>query len=334
MLDMIERLRFRQLSALCCALLIVTLPHLALGQEPTVALDRLFIVATPKNPTPGGPVSVEVSSPSVDLSSAEITWLVDGKVVKKGAGERRLNFITRGPGISMRIEARARSGSGTLIALLTIRPAIVDLLFEALTLTPPLFRGRSLYTPQSTVRIVALPEFLDSRGRKLESSRLNYTWKNDGVVLGNFSGVGRQTLIFQGGVLPNPNRITVEVSTTDRTTRGEASIMLRPVQPKVLVFEEHPLYGVRLERSLPPSLLLVGTEVSFRAIPLYFNIENFGSLSYRWFINGKEAEGSKDALTVRREHDERGVSSVFVEVSDPRLPFQRGSYEMSLRLGE
>src|SRR3989344_1441328 len=86
----------------------------------------------------------------------------------------------------------------------------VDLLWQGETYTPPFFEGRSLWSNQSRVTIVAVPQGLGN------ASALNYRWTKNDTVLGSLSGVGKSLLSLKDTILSKPQTIKVEVVSGER----------------------------------------------------------------------------------------------------------------------
>jgi hypothetical protein len=153
--------------------------------------EQISIVQVPTIPQPGQGVSVQISSYSSDLNKARITWTLDGRVLSSQTGATSLQFTAPQSGETSRLVITiTKEGGGTITKTIVINPAEVDLIYEADTYTHPFYKGKRLYTSESNVDFIAIPNFVRN-GRKIPSSELVYTWKINGNVRQDVSGYGR-----------------------------------------------------------------------------------------------------------------------------------------------
>jgi hypothetical protein len=100
-------------------------------------LGNVTIEINPTYPKPGERALASVNTYSLDLDRTEITWLVNGSVVKQGIGEKSIGFNVGKAGTSTKIEVRVSSQSlGELSDTITLTAGEVDLLWESNTYTP------------------------------------------------------------------------------------------------------------------------------------------------------------------------------------------------------
>src|SRR3990167_742525 len=81
----------------------------------------------------------------------------------------------------------------------------VDILWQGDTYTPPFYKGKSLWSNQSRITFVAIPQGLGN------PASLNYKWTKNGTVLGNINGIGKNTLSFTDSILSRPQTIRVDI---------------------------------------------------------------------------------------------------------------------------
>ena len=253
------------------------------AQEANVAVN-----ITPGEPHANEEVRVGLNSSSVNLDAAKITWTLNGKKSAEGVGLKNFTFKTSALGTTSRIQVVITGPAEVRIERsFSVRPAEVDLLWEAVTYTPPLYRGKALPSSKSKIKIVAIPHFVLENGRRVSEDALLFTWEQDRTVLGSLSGVGKQSIILDAPRLFEETRISVLVSTADgtREARGEVLITLR--NPEILFYEKHPTEGVRYENALASEIELAQEEMAIRAEPYFFSEEDISSrrVHFAWSLN-------------------------------------------------
>jgi len=296
------------------------LPFLAHGQ---ILGDDLVVEANPVLPRAYESIDFTLSSFSFDLSRSQISWRVGGELKQEGVGKINFTTTTGALGSSLIIDVVVRQPNGGKVSRqVVLRPAEVDILWQAHTYTPPLYKGKALASPKSLLKITALPHLITSKGVPLSPSNLIYTWEQDGVVLGSLSGFGKDSIVVQGGRLSRTKTaITVSVSSFDETLKAKDSVSIRAYDPFILFYEKHPLEGIKYERSLEDTFSLGEKEVTFRAEPYFFSLDDIvdGELDYQWKVGGKKVNPtSKDKreLTLRREGEGEGVAQVELKIEN------------------
>src|SRR3990167_8628762 len=211
-------------------------PQAQLPNLPT-AESFLNIKTTPKNPAPNQKVTASLDFHITDLKKAEISWYLNGKLIEKRIGKTSFEFEMGKVGSISVVSVVIDAFEGEIFQKeIVIRPASVDLVANAETYTPPFYKGRSLYTQKSNVRITAIPEFINSAGQKVSSNNLVYKWQQGNSVLGEQSGVGRSSITIAGQTITRPLNIKVEVSTLDDSVKAEGTILVQRGETEVLVY--------------------------------------------------------------------------------------------------
>jgi len=165
----------------------------------------------------------------------------------------------------------------------------VDLLWEADVYTPPFYLGHSRASPQSTVRVVALPNFVSAGGKKFKTEELNFAWVKDLKNIGSHSGPGQNILAYIAEA-SGSNRISVTVSTRDGSLTDERNLTINVSPPKLVLYEDDPLTGVAYHQALGQELNLDQPEISIVAEPFFFDwaavLEK--KIDYDWRLNDKK----------------------------------------------
>lgn len=201
-----------------------------------------------------------------------------------------------------------------LIALCFLLPLFthaqsVDLLWQGETYTPPFYKGRSLWSKQSSATFVAIPQGLGN------SAALNYKWSKNGTVLGTLSGVGKNSIVIADSVLSKGITLKVQVVSSGNNVLGEASVNLAPQNPQVIIYENHPLYGFLFNLETYEGYP-ISNEATFASFPLFFDSPSRQSsvLDYAWKTNS-EASHKESSVTYRSPEGGAGTAMVNSSVS-------------------
>lgn len=183
----------------------------------------------------------------------------------------------------------------------------VDLLWQGETYTPPFYNGLPLWSKQSRITFVAI-----SNLPNINRSSLIYRWTRDGTVLGPNSGINKRSITIGDTILSLPTEIRVDIFLEEGTEPlGSASVSLEPITTRLMVYENNPLYGLLLNKSITSEFEITEDEVTFAAIPLYANISmrNVPSMTYTWVTNTGDTRSGPD-ITYRAP--EEGSGSAFI----------------------
>ena len=120
----------------------------------------------------------------------------------------------------------------------------IDLLWEANTTTPPLYKGLALPSPESSVRVVAIASYIDETGRQYSNDELLFRWEQNGLPIEGGATLGNNIVeIEAGNYLTNSQSIRVFVRPITKNEAGSAVIRIPFVETEVLFYEESSIYG-------------------------------------------------------------------------------------------
>lgn len=270
--------------------------------------DPLTLTIDPTYPAPYSTVTITPASTLIDLSSSNITFTVNGKVVQKSSGAEPISIQLGGPGLTTTIVVSASVSGKTYQKSITLHPADVALIEEPISTTHPFYRGAPLLASEGRVRLVALPDFRTVKGATIAPSSLVYTWRNGDQILESASGIGKSVLSATAPARYRDTTITVTVTTQDQSMVGEANIPLSPVDPFVRIYQNDPLLGPLFNQALPDSFTITDSERTFRAVPYFFS--EIPSLA--WQVNGASSQSGQD-ITVRPTGS--GIGSALLEIA-------------------
>ncbi|MBX4181407.1 hypothetical protein KW807_00910 [Candidatus Parcubacteria bacterium] len=205
----------------------------------------------------------------------------------------------------------------------------VDLLWQAQTYTPPFYEGKALWSKQSVIRLVAIPQGLGT------PSNLIYKWIRNDTVLGNISGVGKNTLTYVDSILSRPQTFEVQILSSDDSVLARDSVSLAPRDPSIAVYENNPLYGFLFHREVGGEYDLREKEVSFGAFPYFFSVANRvnNQANYEWRVNNGSAQLGA-SVTYRAPEDNSGSSIVSIKASHVQDIVQEVKKDFLVKFGE
>ena len=249
-----------------------------------------YIEVSPKNPAPGDTVHLTVHSGAINLPESTLTWLVNGKQIASGLGSVTTDIVAPSFGTASSVVVTIESEGTSATAATTIAPARLSLLFEADSYIPPFFEGRALPSAGTRVRLQAIPYFQQSDGALVPTSQITFTWKRNGQTILSASGRGRNTALFPSPELFGVDSISVDASSDDSTFTGSASVTLPSIEPILLLYEDHPLFGVMYHHALSPQSFIAENEMTFMALPLFAPARSPDDprLIYTWRVNGND----------------------------------------------
>lgn len=312
-------------------ILSIFIPNTLLAQA-LIGGTPLYLTINPENPSPEDFVTASIQSYSTDLNVADISWFVNNSLVKRGIGVKAVSFTLGKAGSQTNVSVVVRSSEGFVLEeSKQINPAHVSLVWEADTYTPPFYKGKALNSHQGILRISALPDFINSNGTRTPASQLVYKWKQNGTALADASGYGKQTITLEGGVIIRPFTIDVEVTKPDSPLKGTATIVIASTEPKLLMYENSPAYGVRFSTALGQDFNLNKDEVTLVAIPYFFSVQSPEELKYTWLMNSRELGRSESEISFRNEAGVSGVSKLSVKAENILKFLQFGSQNTSIK---
>jgi len=276
-------------------------------------------VVTPEAPGPNQQVTIEAQGVGSFLGSAELTWTQDGKVMLDGIGERIYTFTTGPLGQKTTVRVSIDSSQGAFAQTFVFNPSLINLVWEADTTIPPLYKGKALYSAGSDYKVVALPSVY-SGGARVSPSALSFQWSRAGDALPDKSGLGRYTLALTGDQLQASEDIGVDVY-YGNTLAGRRGISVPVSAPRIVLYPRDALRGALYDAAIPAAISLIGKEITVQAEPYYFSnkAKNTGALPYSWTLNGADTTGpdsSRGILTLRQTGTGVGAATVGVSVQN------------------
>ncbi len=286
-----------------------------LFHQTQAAGEDFSVEFSPENPGPNTGVSANIISYSFDINRSFITWIINGQTKLKGTGEKSFSFQTGNMGTQTALSVSITTDSGAQLRKnFSFKNADVDILWEALTYTPPWYKGKALPSSESLIKITAIPHFSGS----ISPSKLIYNWSVDFKNKPDISGLGKRSFTLRSVDVFNENKISVTVSNYDESITAEKNISIAIGQPKIISYEENPLEGTRSNQALQKEFQLNSVAINIRAEPFFFSTINLKNLLYEWTMNSQKiaTEEFPNILSLARG-EQSGKSAIGLKIKNP-----------------
>ena len=285
-------------------------------------INDVSINVSPKIPQANQQVTLTIKTFLINVTTADISWSVDGKKVQSGIGLTSFTFTTKDVGESTTIDCSILAVNGYPInKQIVVTPSSVDILWEATdSAVPPFYKGKALPISESTLKFVAIPNIKTNTGAYVNPSDMVYMWQNDFDLDRNGSGYGKDSYTVEMGVSDQGENIGVTAQTRDGGLSADQQIQTGVYDPKILWYAESPLYGPQFERAINDGFSIKSSDISVFAEPLFASPKNILSsdLSYLWQLNGNDAGDQKPAniLTLHRNNSNQGDATIDLTVNN------------------
>jgi len=263
-------------------------------------ITTLILSIDPEFPKADEDVTVTVVSYAIDLNRSILNWYVNDEKVLQGAAEKKLTVKSGSYGTKKTVRVQAISSDGRVSEnSIYIAPTQINILWQADTYTPPFYKGRRLYSNNSDVFLTAIPN------STFAPNELIYTWKRDGDVIPDTGGLGKNTITLKGSIIMRERILSVDAVSLDGSYFAHTFIRLNQIYPKVLMYEDNPLYGVRFEQALGKQSTLAGDEIKINAYPLFYSTKSrlLNNVSYTWSVGSNKVNQAKDNSSVILKRD-------------------------------
>lgn len=305
----------------------------------TNSISSVYLTLSPDNPRAGDSVVLTVSSDLLNLDSSKITWYIDG-VARKETTSKSVTIKAKSSGQKTTIRVVVQTSDGIIKeATREIAPAGVDLIIEPISYTLPFYKGKPFFTAQGTVKIVAVADVMIN-GVKISSKNLNYVWTNGDTVIGANSGKGKDSIILNGTVPIRDIDIGVEIKDDSGNTLAQNSKTIFRNDPKILFYENSPLYGILYNRAITGSYFL-GTreELDIVAKPFSFSFLNDNSpeANYVWYANGNYSPPSEkvnEMLLRQTTENLKSTAAISLDLKNTKKIFQSASGVFNVDFGQ
>jgi len=316
-------------------LLVIFIPSIAVGQASLTgygSVNHIAFKSIPKIPAPNQLIQLSVESYSTNLNKMMIVWYLDGEEIESGYGVKSIQFRTGETGTKQIVKVLIKK-LGNVIMEKThyISPADVNIIFESDTYTPPFYRGKTLPSHQTRVKIIAIPNFIDSNNKKVDQDNIMYSWRINGWFNQDQSGVGKNVYIYDGPLVSRPVEVEVTAEDIDSNLVAKKTETLYLIEPEIIFYEKNPIYGTIFERAISDKANLNGVEIEISGAPYFFDISNTQNINFRWSADGNEvSNGVEKSIVLRRTDGNPGNIEIGLEIEnfDKILQYTKSNFSL------
>jgi len=316
--------------------LLLLTPILARAVTQTGVGSNLLASWEPLDPKPGETVSISLRGFGFDLDKSYIEWLKNGQKIASGLGKKTLTFQLGNLGQATKIDVAVYYGKRHIAdKSFYFEPTELTLNWQADTLVPPFYPGKARATSGARIKIMATP-YLVNQSKQLEKKQnLNYHWQQNGKLLESASGLGRDTLLIDTKPTDRQLKVSLEVSTKDGLNRASQELLLYLSRPEIAFFEQKPLEGINYRQQIIGTYDLMGTEASFKVIPIFWPLAYLKGSSYNWRVNNfaTDNQSSPDTLTVRQPNSGAGLNQVSLAIKNNLAEELSGNGQFNIKFG-
>jgi len=329
----IKKIQFFILSILVLG--IINIPCFSLAENQIDVTDGdINVSINPSNPIPYENITITISSYSTDLNKASISWQSENNTPLSGIGKTSYTIKAGAADISIPITININpvGGTNTITKQIYITPSEMDIMWEAVDgYTPPFYKGKSLPTSGSLIKVVAIPS---SNTIKTGSGSITYTWKNSDSVVEDASGYNKNYYTFKNSLFDNTNNISVTASSVSGNYNAEKDIEIPVYKPKIVFYKKSPTEGIVYDNALTDNSFMSEDEMTIVAEPYFISLKgNENKFLYTWQINGKNIDTpqKRTELTIRPS-TRGGYAKIGLTMENLSELFQKVSGQLKLEL--
>jgi hypothetical protein len=158
-------------------------------------IDGVTIETDITYPRPGQEVEVYVESYSFDLNSSSIIWTVGGKTQGQGIGLTKIIVVAPKLGQKLPVIVRIKGADGREVQKsITLQTSSVDIIWESLGYVPPFYKGKTAFSYQNSIKVIAIPHLSSNGVSEVDPKTLVYSWKLGGKYINNGQGYNKQSV--------------------------------------------------------------------------------------------------------------------------------------------
>lgn len=297
--------------------------------------EKVYYYVSPEKPRMGDLVEIRAEMYGTPVKNAEFAWVINGKTYSRGVGLNKVSFLVSEP---TSVTLVLLTGEGNIVTKQwSFDPQNTLIVWEAGTYTPPFYKGKSLYTAESSLALHAINLDVEN---PLTNVYANYVWQVDGRVKGDDSGVGKSTYVYQGDLLGLEPLFTVDFSgvssfadglkaqqSTRKTINGSAKLRVQTKQSQIFTYEKTPLLGVLFNKPLVTNYTLTTPETTVVSYPGYYSLNSALAGDYIWTINDTIVSRGANSLTFKKiRSDEKSRLGVEIKNKKSLLQSKNISY--------
>jgi len=289
----------------------------------------------PENPAPNENTTVTLSSYADDLNSVLISWSVGGKTSLSGIGQKSFSVNAPALGKETTVTATISLSDGDVNVVAVVKPSLMTLLWQANdSYVPPFYEGKAMPSPNSEVKVVAMPEIKNGSGF-INPSNMTYAWQLDTTNDQGNSGYGKNSFVYTSDYLDSSNNVAVTVSTLDQKYSTDGNINIATVNPKIDFYKNDEKLGTIWEQALSDGYQVTGNEI-VQAAPYFISPKDIRIpfLTFTWSINDKQVivpDYNKNFLPLTLQTGTSGTSKIGLEIDSTNNLSETASKQIIVR---
>lgn len=312
---MINRMQTKlTISLIALATIFFTMPVFAQVRSGDVSLS-----VSPEHPAPNENVQARVSTYTIDLNKAYISWRVNGQILAGGVGKTAFSFDMGPSGSQTELTASIDTTDGqSVIKTVYLSPIDIDLLWEGVnSFTPPFYRGKKLVAKEGEFKIAALP----TTGSSLTgNSNFSFQWSKDNNPNLAVSGWGKNKFSFKNSYIDRSNTIEVKVSDIKNIYSSSKKINLVPGEPEIVFYGIDNALGIKMNQSIEDGYNIKKGGETIVAMPYFLNssiLEN-SRIEFLWNIGGQRVDtvNPRNQVSLVPEGGKQGASLISLTVNN------------------
>ncbi len=280
--------------------------------------ETTYLIFEPADPSADETVRAGIKS-NIDYDRSVISWYIDGELQKSAYGLRFFDFSVGDIGESSVVRAEILTDSGIRKNITDrITPIEVDILWQASTLTPAPYKGKSLTSPtdKGVIEFIALPKFT---GPETVEDPDNYifSWKLNNTVVRGASGRGRDTFSVDLSDLLRRTYVSVEVTDINTGIKTSERISFpRSGSPEVLIYEKNK-YGINYGKAIDRVGRYTPEDRDIRVVanPFHFTGHKDKPLEIDWSMNEQPVPRFENSIEAHFTVDRNFTGESLVSVN-------------------
>lgn len=301
-------------------ILIVLIPLVTRAQITT----DISLEVIPITPDPGQTTTIRATSYGADLSQASITWTYNNTVITRGIGRTEVRVVAPAAGATGVVVITASgSGFGNASASVVLRPASIDVLWEAADATvPPFYKGKALLAPNGLIRFTAIPSPSAPKG-------VSYTWSRNGQALQNNSGYNRSNITFAHSEFNKEEQAEVEAVGGVFTGTGVARVA--PRNPSMVTYQNKEGF-IDYANGYRETIPFTQSGMVLHFEPYYFSVNRSiaSDLSFDLKVDGTSVETSRGTEVGLSRPTRSGQSTVDLTITPVAYSLQHLTTSLKL----
>lgn len=295
----------------------------------------ILINMVPENPAPGENVNISLNSYAYNLNTVLISWYVNNKKSSEGIGKKSFSLQAGNINTENVVSVKIKLPDGEIEVKIVVKGSNMVLLWQAEdSYVPPFYKGKALPSPDSNVKVVALPEIIDGKNM-VDPNNMTYAWKLDYSNDGDASGYGKNYFIYTNDYLEKSNTVSVTAETTDQKYSVANSIDINTTEPKILFYKKDPGLGTLWENAISNNYKMEEDEI-LEAAAYFISPKNLLNpiLSWSWSINGAPVYLESiinNIIPLRKQTGVSGTAKLKLQIENKYKVFQTTSKEINIQ---